>query len=673
MAKRLDLGTEYPELTFWNKNVPNITFINKGDFREKELLQRLGLHNHPFRGSFATTDREEIIRRLSLVNFFVKNPDVSRVLYPEGNCEFTDYLSGAIHLPTSEQGFVDYHNPESEHNPFWQLVNSLTLNTGAAEDVPAGLQGLTDFLAKTKDSLEEAERKMAGEMTKEITKAIFLEGTVTFSWTRKMDDDISEPSKTKVYGYRKYSGTLSRLWRSIQVPRWTRKKKWKYTGLPYVLEAAATIYDEIRGLLFYKPLLLKRLPQGFSGVLQNYMKSLTRILRRSEVNDKDRVSIKIRFRFDSQGLRIRVANVEVNRRPEEGSIDYYSEDYLDSSFPGYYFLARRFLKRKNRRLEKEMDKIRRELCAKEILEGFRKEVRGICDERMTHIPSDKLDSWYKWVTVGQLYHDPKYTDAYRTLFEYRQYVHEHLKTLGWINLIARTEKARADEWKKPLCLPEILGNDQHLVSFENLVPFHLIGRKKPDKTGTEITAKDLIHISALPALNGQMVCINGQNAGGKTTIEEELLNAVYMVQSGLLPFASKFALNPKRVLGSVFLERGEGSTAELLLRKSKALLAAVEKHKKDGQNGILLTLDEVGSATGEVDGLDFGKRLLRKLAESNCSVLFSTQIYDLAVHARDQLGADCHSLDLEHKITPGITRSGLGNLMKKVGIEKMLQ
>lgn len=66
-----------------------------------------------------------------------------------------------------------------------------------------------------------------------------------------------------------------------------------------------------------------------------------------------------------------------------------------------------------------------------------------------------------------------------------------------------------------------------------------------------------------------------------------------MAQSGLLVFGTDFRLNPKSKIGMVFLERGSGSTLELLLRKSKDILEA-----RNGEgNGTIFVLDELGTGT----------------------------------------------------------------------------
>lgn len=121
----------------------------------------------------------------------------------------------------------------------------------------------------------------------------------------------------------------------------------------------------------------------------------------------------------------------------------------------------------------------------------------------------------------------------------------------------------------------------------------------------------------------------------------------------------------------VFLERGSGSTCELLLQKSKKILEALQSGACP--HSTLLILDEIGTGTQEVDGFEFGKRLLKRLSISGCSVIFSTQITELAKFAKESLGTACFNFDLGHHIAPGIGSGGINALMQAVGIDQLLQ
>ena len=143
-----------------------------------------------------------------------------------------------------------------------------------------------------------------------------------------------------------------------------------------------------------------------------------------------------------------------------------------------------------------------------------------------------------------------------------------------------------------------------------------------------------------------------------------------MAQSGLSIFGIDFTLNVKTRIGMSFLERGGGSTLQLLLRKSKEILKSLDG---TGQNGTLLVVDEVGTGTQELDGLAFGELFLAKLAKSGCSVIFSTQITNLAKYAERNLNAECFTFDLSHRISPGIGSGGIETLIDQMKMKKLLQ
>ena len=129
-------------------------------------------------------------------------------------------------------------------------------------------------------------------------------------------------------------------------------------------------------------------------------------------------------------------------------------------------------------------------------------------------------------------------------------------------------------------------------------------------------------------------------------------------------------MNVKDVLGMMFIERGIGSTCELLLDKIVAILKEI---KNVHNSKVVLVLDEIGTGTREVDGLKLGEDVLAKLSEMGVSVLFSTQITSLAEFARDELGAQCLRVDEKHNLSIGIGRGGMDSLRKRKGLDKLLK
>ena len=128
-----------------------------------------------------------------------------------------------------------------------------------------------------------------------------------------------------------------------------------------------------------------------------------------------------------------------------------------------------------------------------------------------------------------------------------------------------------------------------------------------------------------------MLGLTGYHGGGKTVTSLAVVTNIFLAQSGLPVFGQGFRLNVKDVLGMMFIERGGGSTCELLLDKIVIILKEIQNVHN---SKVVLVLDEVGTGTQEMDGHKLGKDVLSKLSNIGVSVLFSTQIQSLAEFAR---------------------------------------
>jgi len=649
----MNVQIEYPEITFWNKKAKKIDFVNPEDFRKEKLLKILGLNKSELQNSFGIAERDEIVKRQRLIRFFIENPNLMKF--------FLCYDFGATDLPTEGQYFLDYFNPKKKHNPFWRLVNGFIKNISMRQKAPQEVLSLVNFLQETKTDLEAEERKMVDGIAKEVQKATYLEGTIDFGQDggylvvkgRNLRD-------SEVYGYKRYSYGLSGRWKKREVPNWAFE--WS-SIISWFFEAYFKIHNRISSRLFYSPLIIDRIPESILSAVSGFIQS--KISGFPQFRYSDDVVVKMYFRYSKDGLQIRLLNVLTTRAEDRNYISPIG--FIRDDFPGYGWRELRRIRERNMVFTRQADKIRHKLYSYKLVNLIEEEIPGICD-KLINIDSKRVDLKFKWYAVSALYRDPAFRESYERIKKYRDYFRSNMDTLRSVASVAKTLMKRSKEWSKPLCFPEILEDAQHLVSFKVLEPIHLISETKP---GSEevLTSADLVSIASLCPLNGQVVGFTGQNAGGKSATKEAIVNAIFLAQSGLPVFGRDFSLNVKRQVGMVFLERGSGSTCELLLRKTKAMLESVNG---TGQNGIVLVLDEVGTGTQEIDGFSYGKKLLKKLADSHYSVLFSTQITDLAKYARDELNAECFTFDLQHQIKPGIGRGGIEKLMNEIGIDRLL-
>ncbi len=170
-------------------------------------------------------------------------------------------------------------------------------------------------------------------------------------------------------------------------------------------------------------------------------------------------------------------------------------------------------------------------------------------------------------------------------------------------------------------------------------------------------------------MNGQLIGLTGQNAGGKTVTHETIIYSLYLAQAGLPIFGRNFVISPKEMVGMLFLDRGEGSTMQLQIRKTKNILEAVDASSEN----VLLILDEVGTGTSHDAGVEYGKKVLKAVSERGVSCIFTTQLSEIAEYAEHELGGINYQLVDGHKIKKGIGKPNLSNLLKQEGLSNYLK
>ena len=639
----------YPDVRFWDKEAEKINFINEQDFRRKKLIEALGLDGSPLASSLGIIDPEEIIRRQRNMRFLIKHERIAKCL-AEGP------VARVANFPLDGSSFLDYFRREK--NPFYDILRDIFRRIDCCQDVTPEMQTLIDLFKNSAKSFEEAEMVMAKDISEEVQKAAFFEGSVDFSINENGRIGLRKNS-CQTFGYRRFSRGRGKWWHNIGIPnRDFLGNKW----LGRVVRRAIRFYNAQAKRIFYIPYLISEPPRVVLDAIQEFffekLTYLTGSVMRSFMGDnfssKDEIVFKVCFRYSEKGLYVRLVDIkEEGTSRSEGCVVSLNSD----RFEGFGWIKLRKIKRKEREMTNAVNRCQKNIGLLRLLDYINQKTNGVINSFLK-VDSSETEMTLRWSTVED-FCEIRFHSSFQQIKEYRQFFAHHLATLKEIARVAITIKNVAKKWRKQLCYADILGNDRHLISFDSLEPIHLVGEVDPSKW---------VSIRSLPSLNGQMLGFTGQNAGGKSTTEETIVDAVFMAQSGLPNFGSKVKLNPKRRIGLVFIERGAGSTAELLLSKIRQILEAL---KEDDENGTLLIFDELGSATQEGDGLDFGKRLLRKLSGS-CSVIFSTQIPQLAEFAQKEMSAQCHAFDLDHQITSGIGKSGLDQLMIRMDMDQLL-
>jgi len=281
-------------------------------------------------------------------------------------------------------------------------------------------------------------------------------------------------------------------------------------------------------------------------------------------------------------------------------------------------------------------------------------------EEFFSVASPNTDERYRWFALQNIYNSSTISLAVKALLEHRKFVNEQVTRLKEVaNLVNKQIKA-ARSLKSPLTLPNLL-SDKHDLSFEEVYPVRLLSRDDVTK---------YVKIKGIASFRGQAVCLTGAHAAGKTTTSFAIAENLFLAQSGLLVFGSDFSWNMKLHIGIVVSERGEGSKSELLLEKLGKVVDSLQS--VDGKDALLI-FDELGTGTQEDAGLELGKAVLSALSKRGMSLLFNTQIQDLAQWSHSEVGATCLYIDNNRVWHPGIKDGGLDKLRKTSGFDAKLK
>ncbi|MFA4943042.1 MAG: hypothetical protein WC564_05410 [Patescibacteria group bacterium] len=639
----------YNESPFWDKEARKIKLINPGDFHLQKLLVTLGVQNSPLASSFGVSDRKEILRRQEISKFFLENEGFRKFL-SRINLNYSE-------LPSHGQNFIDYFfNPDNkENNPFFQDVDEFLKRLGSKK-LPAELASFVSFVKSTKDGAKRLEDDVMNKIFTELKKVTYLEGLVTVEWKYGERSIIRHETQ----GYRKYS--FGERFKKRVVPAWMYKGLFKKAPLKWLTELRkyrVNKYNESQRQLFYNAFVVTETPPEIKSRILSFLegKLPCKNLPHS-LSDFYKIFLNFSYKYSENGLEITLLSFELDSSCHKFKSELAQRfDVIKDDFLGYSRWQLRNIRRTNEDLSAMINKQR--------LYGKKHEAFQYCLEKIpslargVRISSEEVDALYRWNKVVDLYDFPQFRSDIEEIRSFRNTIAQTWTTLKQISSLIDTLVEKSVTWKCKLDFPNVLDDSKHLISFDSIMPVSLVN---------DLKLKDLVAIKGLPSLNGQIFGFTGQNSGGKSVTQLEIINTLFLAQSGLPVFAENFSFNVKEVLGAVFIERGVSSTAALLLAKTENILAAIGTSK---ENSIFLVLDEVGFVTGELDGLEYGEWVLRQIFDAHVSTIFSTQIFSLASFAQDQLGAAMFQFNLDHQINPGIGRGNLAALIEKMGLSKL--
>lgn len=656
--------SQYPEIKFWDTECEQMGFINKSEFRQAELLRMLGVQEHPLSKSFGVKSRDEIIRRQEAMRLLLASTKLAGIV------KAVD-INRDLPIPLEGQAFIDDYKT-GKTNRFWEIAdefcNVVDENAGMCREMDM----LSQYLRRMRSELKDKEMEMAQSIAKEIVKSSQLIGNLQFLAKPRSSayTDVAYLSG-QVSGHRLYSFNLSEKWKQ----QWNGKS---HPGPAWFWSMVESGFNTFRKKVLFSPLVISAVPDEVRRDVERYLRENLDTVA-SVFNSEDKkvpqnweLHLEIAFKYNDQGLYVTVIGTDVSLEKDAARWQTYEFSESDVEYLGYSAREQEAAYSRARAIEDRARRVARDMFALKIFDALKNEHPELMSGEGVIISSPMCDRSFKWYAVEYLLTN-KYAHLYEKLRDMREKFGKSILALRRIASLADLISHKAKEWGLPLHFPEILSEESHLVAFDKLYPIHLIEypiSEIEDGEGSgSVRRKKIVSIGSLPALNGQMVCITGQNAGGKTVTLETVIQAIYMAQSGLPVFGNGVQLNVKDYLGIMHMERGHGSTVDLMLEKIKNMMEAV--NRVNG-NKIALFLDEVGSATDVEGGFEISRGLLENLKDKGCSVMFVTQIQQLAEHAQDKLGAACCQFDLKHAVRGGIGKGNARNLLKRHGLSYLV-
>ncbi len=655
----------FPGICFWQtKNLQKINFINEGDFRKSALLKVLGIDRSPLVDSFGVTDESEIRKRQEIMRFFIDNPTMGEKLccLPMENAK----------LPMDNRSFLWHYQPDRKENLFVELIHRVQALC-AKDHVPSEVKAFVDFMLESESKIREHEESLVRLVEDQVQLAASMEGVITVHVDLSSYRRESKVTHSHIFGYRKFSYGEA-CFVEKKVPRIFKNTFMKIVGGRTVAQWMVDRINAYSRRYYNSTQLLsgeapKEVQEAVLKRLSIFCEThnMGNICERSYASRAKDALLSFAIRYDGGGLQIKLLDVSVPLvSSQEEEISELQKgrrrghDYVNDDFPGYSRWEIKKAQKANVQCNIEMIRMQHRLVAAQIAQ-FMHENGEFAEWQK--ISADAVDLKFKWYHIQELYKLPDVIETFNTVKAYRDFFITHVKMLQHVISLSQAFTKTSHNANLTMEFPIFLPDDQHLVSFASLVPIRLMSHG--------VAAEKIVPLMSLPNINGQIIAFTGQNAGGKSTAEEAIIDAVFLAQSGFPIFGTGMSLNIKKQIGMVFLERGSGSTCELLLQKSKKLLEALQSDAHPHKT--LLILDEIGTGTQEVDGYEVGKLLLKKLSSSGCSVIFSTQITELAKFAKESLGTACFNFDLVHHIAPGIGGGGINKLMQAVGIDRLLR
>ena len=354
---------------------------------------------------------------------------------------------------------------------------------GETQNAPQEIIDLFSYYRETQAALEEEEQEMAAGIATEIQKASEIEGVVDVRISDGHRKEDLEVDDIQAFGYKKYSFTLSAKLKEYNKPqRFETVKMFKIRSL------LKTLYNRIvkwSSKKIYSSLIILSTPKSIQSAIAKFVKE--KIIPVSEIfwcpKPAHNKYLKIRFsyRYNRDGLRITLINMVCNARHNDGESG--DELFIANDFPGYTRKELKKIANVNAKLRlwvaENQDTMYSDAIRKSLNDRFPELFRA---DDYYWIKSPQADKELKWYLVEKFCEkDHKYVETFNKVIAYRKFWAEHFKTLRSIQQLAANLQERSKKWKMELHFPDILKEENHLVSFDMLHPVHLLRNFEGEK------------------------------------------------------------------------------------------------------------------------------------------------------------------------------------------------
>lgn len=631
----------YPQENLWGKgnDLPKIKIINPNDFDVKASLHNMGFADSLIEEDMGICDPKEIKERNNLMRLLFLNPDLRQKI------KSLSQSRDSLLMPKKENDFLYFYSKDG--NPYWREVRDLVsrLNKVKAANPGNFPSRVESFIKNLEEdfSLEAEEAKLAKEVSARLENVAVMEGT--FSIEVDKNKDTRYGAWEYIHGYKLYNSSYSAEYKA-ELPKWLKGRFWRMIGVAGLVQRIAT-YAKTEAakhsalISSYSTHLRNDLYAGASRLIQKHFYPKDSLF----LKDDSSLVLTLYFSYSYRGLEIMPISIE-NMVERDFSWNI-------SNFPGSSSKQKAALQKRKGDLQRALQAAMVSAASVELYSCFPGKVFG----QAFRVNSAMTDEDYRWFAIDHLYYHRLFRDAYLRISEQRSYFFDTINQLVKLSDFLAKFESWAKKLNIPICIPDISFTEHSGVCFKNLAPVSLVGK-------SEI----LVPIS-LDRINGEMVGLTGRHGGGKTVAGKSILESVYYALSGLPVFANSFTTDVKTVLGAVTNDEGAGSTATVFITKVKNLMEEISRvpiHES------LIFIDEIGKGTQHDAGFKLGKAILIALRKGGNSVLFNTQILELAEYAEHNLGAVCYKVDKDHQFWRGISGGEIASLVKEVGLDKYL-